>query len=141
MISRENGVDVIINKLGRIYRKDEILENYMALEILKTFQRPENMKISDYLNKYGTQISENVLAYRLFRSAKLPELHEQIVKGTITDFNFNLLKEQLKKMFGELLPSIEKNSIKANDTFHAQHTSQNHYKEIYENEFSDDEES
>ena len=64
-----------------------------------------------------------------------------MVKGTITYRKFNnLMKEQLKKMFGESLPNIEKCSIKTEDTFHAQHTSQNHYEEIYESDFSDDEE-
>ena len=45
----------------------------MTLENFETFKRPENVKISDYLNKfeqlynktksYGTQMSENILAY------------------------------------------------------------------------------
>ena len=37
----ENGVDAIINTIGRIYKKDEILENYMVLENFETFKRPE----------------------------------------------------------------------------------------------------
>ena len=100
----------------------------MTLENFETFKRPENMKISDYLNKFeqlynktkpcGNQMSENVLAYRLLKSANLPELHKQMVKGAITDPKFNLMKK-LKKMFGESLSSIEKCSIKAADTFHA----------------------
>ena len=86
VISGENGVDAIINKLDRIYKKDETLENYMALENIERFKGPGNMKISDYLNKfeqlhnktksYGIQMSENALAYQLLKSANLPELHE-----------------------------------------------------------------
>ena len=140
----------ITKRLDRIYKKDEKLEIYMALENFETFKRPENMKIADYLNKfeqlynkrksYGTQMSENILAYRLLKSANLPELYEQMVKGTTTDLNCNLMKDQLKKMFGETLPSIEKYSIKAEDTFHTQHASRNHYEELYESDFSDNEE-
>ena len=85
-------------------------------------------------------MSENVEAYRLLKSANLSELHEQMVKGTIIDLKFNLIKDQLKKIIGESLPSIEKCTIKAEDTFHAQHDSRNHYKELYESDFSDDEE-
>ena len=113
VISGENGVDAIINRLNRICKKDKTLGNYMALENFETFKRPENMKISDYLNKfeqlynktksYGTQMSENVLAYRLLKSTNLLELNKQMVKGTITDLKFNLMKEQLKKIFGEVL--------------------------------------
>ena len=51
------------------------------------------------------------------------------------------MKDQLKKMFKEYLPSTEKCSIKAEDTFHARHASRNHYEELYESDFSDDEES
>ena len=52
VISGENGVDAIINRLDRIYKKDETLENYMALENIETFKGSENMKISDYLNNF-----------------------------------------------------------------------------------------
>ena len=58
-------------------------------------------------------MSENVLAYRLLKSDNLPELHEQMVKGTITDLKITLMKDQLKNMFGESLSSIEKCPIKA----------------------------
>ena len=63
-----------------------------------------------------------------------------MVKGTIIDLKFNLMKDQLKKMFRESLPSIEKCPIEAEDTFHAQHASRNHYEELYESNISDDEE-
>ena len=35
-------------------------------------------------------MSENLLAYRLLKSGNLPELHEQMVKGAITDLKINL---------------------------------------------------
>ena len=63
-----------------------------------------------------------------------------MVKGTLTYLKFNLMKEKLIKMFGESLPSIEKCSIKAEDIFHAQDTSWNHYEKLYGNDFIDDEE-
>ena len=50
------------------------------------------------------------------------------------------MKDQLKKMFRESLLSIEKCPIKREDTFHAQHASRNHYKKLYESDFSDDDE-
>ena len=85
-------------------------------------------------------MSLNVLAHQLHKSANLPELHKQMVKGTIIDLKFNLMKDQLKKMFRESLLSIEKCPIKREDTFHAQHASRNHYKKLYESDFSDDDE-
>ena len=83
-------------------------------------------------------MSQNVLAYQLLKFANLPEIYKQMVEGTITSLNFNSMKDQLKKMFGESLPSIEKCPIKAEDTFRAQHAIRNHYKELYKSDFSDD---
>ena len=63
VISRENGVDAIINRPDRIYKTDET-ENYLALENFKTSKGPENMKISDYLkslNNYTTKQSPTEL--------------------------------------------------------------------------------
>ena len=83
-------------------------------------------------------MSQNVLAYQLLKFANLPEINKQMVEGTITNLNFNSMKDQLKKMFGESLRSIEKCPIKAEDTFRAQHAIRNHYKELYKSDFSDD---
>ena len=65
----------------------------MALENFETFKRTENMKVSDYLNKfeqlynktksYGTRMLQNVLAYQLLISAKIPELHKQMSQSPI----------------------------------------------------------
>ena len=52
-----------------------------------------------------------------------------------------MMKEQLKKMFGESLPNIEKCTIKTEDTFHSQHTHESYYgEETYQSESSDDDE-
>ena len=45
-------------------------------------------------------MSQNVLAYQLLKFANLPEINKQMVEGTITNLNFNSMKDQLKKMFG-----------------------------------------
>ena len=63
VISGENRVDAIINRLDRIYKKDETLENYMVLENFETSKRQENIKISDYLNKFE-QLYNKTKSYR-----------------------------------------------------------------------------
>ena len=62
MISGENGVDSIINRLDRIYKKDETLENYTALENFETFKELESMKMSYYLNKFE-QLYNKIKSY------------------------------------------------------------------------------
>ena len=39
MISGENEVDAVVDRLDRIYKKDETLEIYIALESFETFKR------------------------------------------------------------------------------------------------------
>ena len=96
-ISKENGVDFIIERLNRLFKKDSTVIKYQTLKAFMTFKRPSNMSIQPYLNEfdkrlfktesYGTVISDDILAYRLLKSANLSSYHEELVKATIPDFN------------------------------------------------------
>ena len=44
-ISKENGVDFIIDRLNRLFMKDSTVTKYQALEAFITFKRPSNMSI------------------------------------------------------------------------------------------------
>ena len=46
-ISTNIGADTIIKRLDTIFKTDETLENYTALEAFATFNRPYNMKRCD----------------------------------------------------------------------------------------------
>lgn len=51
-ISANNGVDITIKRLDTIYKIDETLGNYTALEAFATFKRPEYTSIN--LKYYST---------------------------------------------------------------------------------------
>ena len=107
-ISSEDGAKKIIQKLDIIFKKDETLTAYKAYEDFESYKRPTKMLISEYLNEFekrwnktkanGTALSENVLAYRLLRSANLTRHDEQLVIATIGEFKFESMKDQLKKV-------------------------------------------
>ena len=94
-IIKENGVDFIIEYLNRLFKKDSTVIKYQTLEAFMTFKRPSNMSIQAYLNEfdkrlfktksYGTVMSDDILAYRLLKSANLSSFHEELVKATILD--------------------------------------------------------
>ena len=44
-------------------------------------------------------MSEDVLAYRLLKSANLSNHHKQLIKATLPELQYNLMKDQLKKTF------------------------------------------
>ena len=47
------------------------------------------------------EIPDGVLAYRLLKSAYLPEQHEQLARATLTESTYGNMKGPLKKIFGD----------------------------------------
>ena len=89
-----------------------------------------DMIVNDYINefesllnkttKFGTIMSEDILAYRLLNSWNLSEEQEQLLKATIDKYTFETMQEQLKRIYGDKKISNEtsfQSDIKAeNDT-------------------------
>ena len=73
---------------------------------------------------YGTQISDDVLAYRLLKSANLSTRDKQLVKATITELKYDLLKSKLIKIFSDNndISTLDFNNmhIKTEPEYHAQ---------------------
>ena len=44
-------------------------------------------------------MSDDILAYQLLNSANLSTHHEELIKATIPDLQYNIMKDQLKKTF------------------------------------------
>ena len=47
-IAKEDGVDAIIERLNRLFKKDSTITKYQALEAFETFRRPSNMSIQSF---------------------------------------------------------------------------------------------
>lgn len=133
-ISGENGVDKIIERLNRLYKKDELTEKYNALEAFETYKRNSNTSIREFLTEfekryhktksYGTIWSDDLLAYRLLKSANLTTRDEQLVKATIGELKYETVKTKLVKIFSDIseVPTSNLNNlnIKSEPTFHTQ---------------------
>ena len=110
-LSWDDGVKNIIEKLGKLYLKDKTQSAYQAYDNFEKFRRPLSMSVSDYiieferlLNKtkeYESDMSSDILAYRLLKSANLNEQQEQLAKATISTLTYESMKTQLKKIFGD----------------------------------------
>ena len=97
VISADDGVENIIGRLDKLYLKDKTQSAYECYENFEKFRRPKNMSMVDYINEFerlkcktkqhGLEMSSGILAYRLLKSAKFPETHEQLGKATIDEFN------------------------------------------------------
>ena len=106
-IAKENGVDAIIERLNGLIKKDSTITKYQALEAFETFRRPASMSIQAFLNKFdkwlyktksnGTFQSDDILAYCLLKSANESNNHKELIKATVPDLKYYLMKDQLKK--------------------------------------------
>ena len=90
-ITRENGVDVIINHLNGSYKKGSTVKKYQALEC--------DMSIQSFLNEFekrqyktksqDTKMSKDILAYTLLKSANLSNEHKQLVNARLAELQYD----------------------------------------------------
>ena len=109
-IKGEHGLNNVLARLDKLYVKDETLEKYKALEDFESYRRSAQTPINEFIlqfekkyhriKSYGTVISDDLLAFRLLKSANLPTADEKLAKGTAA-LKFDPMKEQLKKLFSE----------------------------------------
>ena len=109
-IASETGVANIIKCLDKLYLKDKTQTAFDALEAFESYKRPSDLSITEFCNEfekrynktksYGTVMSDDVLAYRLLKSANLPESQQQLAKATVTELKYENMKTQLKKIHG-----------------------------------------
>ena len=81
-LNKDDSLNILINKLETLYVKDKKASAYIAYERFKTYQRPSDMNIADYLNEFERSCHEiqrfemsfpsAVLAYRVLKSSNLP---------------------------------------------------------------------
>ena len=106
-LKAEDGATKVLNKLDGKFLKDKSLSAYETYEDFEKYKRPENVSITDYCAEFerrlakvkakGTQISTEVLAYRLIKSANVTASQEQLIKATIDKVDYDTMAKQLKK--------------------------------------------
>ena len=133
-ITQKDGVKKIIAQLDKIYKKDELSQKYSALEAFENYKRTTNVTMRECLTEfekklhkiksYKVDMTDDLLAFRLLKCANLTSRDEQLVKATITELKFDVVKTKLIKVFSDDLdaPSIETKAevrFKSEPTFHA----------------------
>ena len=116
-LKAEDGATKVLNKLDGKFLKDKSLSAYETYEDFEKYKRPENVSITDYCAEFerrlakvkakGTQISTEVLAYRLIKSANVTASQEQLIKATIDKIDYDTMAKQLKKVFKGVNPSFQ----------------------------------
>ena len=107
----DNGVKNLLEKLDKLYLKDDTHSAYEAYERFETFSRAPSMTVSDYtieferlynkVKQHKMELPDGVLAYRFLNSANISSHHKQLVRATLSELSYQSMKDQLKKIFSD----------------------------------------
>ena len=114
-ISGADGCKNIVAKLDTLYLKDKAQVAYEAYDKFEQFQRAPEMTMKDFIieferlhcktKSHGVTMSDDILAYRLLKSANISNEHQQLARATMGDLKYDNMS-QLKTMLC-LLTQIE----------------------------------
>ena len=115
VLGADDGVDKLIAKLDKLYKKDGTQSLFKAIDDFERYRRGKGEDIDNYILKFQRrykllkQLRENtdlyddmILAYRLLNQASLNEEQARLVRATCTaTLSYDLMQEQLKRTFGD----------------------------------------
>ena len=107
-LTEKTGVNNLMAELDKMYLNDESSQAHEAYETFEKFVWPSGMSVSDYVIKFvqlyfkaksfHMEILDGVLAYRLLNGANLTNEQKQFVKATVSKMDYQIMKDQLKKV-------------------------------------------
>ena len=108
-LAGEEGAKKVTDYLDKLFQKDKSTTEFEIYEEFEAYKRPYNLTMGEYINEFerrwkktnskGTELSQNVLAYRLLKSANLTDKDEQLLKATVKEMTYDGVKDQLRKIF------------------------------------------
>ena len=129
-IKAADGAQKVLEHLDAMFKKDETVTAYEMYEDFAIYTRGEKVSMSDHITEFerrwnktkteGTQLTENVLAYRLLKSSNLPPGKEQLIKATLDEITFATMKTKLKKVFSCGIGGVKEEPISSlkSETFY-----------------------
>ena len=128
VISKDDGLEKILERLDKLYLQDTNQSAYLAYQEFENFKRPLEMRMREYLNNFeklytkikahGMELPDGVLAYRVLNSANLSEEEMKLCRATLTTLQYDKMVEQLLKIFGDTgSPSFGKSDVKEESVF------------------------
>ena len=105
----EGGVKVLLDKLKKLYGKDDAQVLFQIIESFETYQRPAECGITDFLNEWEKRYDkcvqkkatweDNVLGYKLLKAANLDPDKQVLVRATIRSLTVDDVKKQIRAVF------------------------------------------
>ncbi|XP_066911985.1 uncharacterized protein [Clytia hemisphaerica] len=121
-LNKDDGVSKVLAQLDKLYLKDKLQLSFQAYDSFRKFKRPNDMPIADFVveferlyNKakaYEMILPDGILAYEFLNNANISDSHEKLIRATMTELSYNSMKDQLRKVFGDLSLSVSSNKSK-----------------------------
>ena len=103
--------------------KDETLQKYEVFDEFGNCRRSPDILINEFLHKfsllynklnsYSTTISDDLLGYKLLKTANLSADHEKLAKTTCV-LKYDAMREQLQKIFSDSASAFASSSSSLN---------------------------
>ena len=104
--NKDDSLNLLINKVEKLYVKDSKASAYLAYEKFESFQHPTDMNIINYLNeferhyydgqRYEMTLPSGVFVYQVLKSNNLTPEKQQLARATITELTYQNMKKQFK---------------------------------------------
>ena len=110
-LAKETGMTTLLERLDKVFLRDDKDKAYEAYKSFDTFQRQENMSMTDYIvefdkrynksKKYEMSLPEAVLAFKILDNAGLTSKDRQLALTASSDIKYGPMKSALQRIFGE----------------------------------------
>ncbi|ESP03465.1 hypothetical protein LOTGIDRAFT_171402 [Lottia gigantea] len=121
-LDSERGIDILIAKLDDIFKKETKDATYEAYLSFENFRKTDDMSIETYvieferlntrLVRYGIELPDAVLAFKLLDNACLSTQGRQMSLTAAADLTYSDMKSALKRIFGAKIPDVLTSSVK-----------------------------
>ena len=141
----DKGVNKIINKLNGLYKKGKLnarLRIYKSVKPKKGHPTLPCNSLFDFdhaynkLRRHDTNISDDLLSFKLLKAANISAQQEQLIKATISEINYDNIAKKIKSIFSSDTETRKQNNIELNikdeATYYSKETTSE--EEEYEND-------
>ena len=115
-LNAENGVEVLMTELDKVFEKDKMDQAYSAYTAFDKYQREGSMNMSAYIiefeqrynkcKKYNMVLPDTMLAFKLLDNAGLDQSDRQLALTACSDLKFDTMKGALNRIFGTKSPLV-----------------------------------
>ena len=114
-ISVQNGVQLLLTELDKLYEKDATQSIFTAIDSFLSYRRPSETSMDEYVREFnqrykslvqrrnkGDELFEDgILAYFLLHQASLTEEQMILIRATVNDLSYKNMEASLKRTYGE----------------------------------------